>query len=191
MNKDQNISYIQNHLDKPLVLVGMMGVGKSHLGSLLAKELELNFFDVDKLVEEKAGCSINEIFEQFGEHKFRSAEKNTILELLERTPCVIATGGGAVMNEDSLSAIKERSLCVWLSSEVDCLFHRLKNAKDRPLLQKANLEQILTELLENREPFYAQAHITLQTTDDDIYQTLKNLKEKLSDYLKKDRFQTR
>ena len=103
--------------------------------------------------------SVSGIFDEFGEQKFRDAEKNTILELLEAKPCIIATGGGVLTNADTLEALKERSIMIWLDTDLETLWQRVQKSQARPLLQTENPRQKLEELMEARKSLYAQAHI--------------------------------
>lgn len=149
-------------INKHITLIGMMGAGKSHIGKLLAKYLDMNFVDTDDLIEQKAGCTIAEIFERDGEAFFRQAEHNTILEVLKSQPAVIATGGGAVTHPDSFAAMLSGSVCVYLKADLETLWNRVKNNTSRPLLQNDNPKKILENLLNVRRSLYEQAHITVE-----------------------------
>ena len=172
---------IKDALNRPVVLVGMMGAGKSHLGRSLAKTLDLPFRDSDKIIEEKAGQSVSDIFESFGEPKFREAERNTILELLEQDLSVIATGGGALTNAVTLEALKSRSIMVWLNADIETLWARVQKSQTRPLLQTDDPKQKLESLMQQRESLYSQAHIHLplkgQNKEDDLQALTKALYE--------------
>lgn len=180
----QEIDYIKAHLQKPVVLIGMMGSGKSRLGRVLAEKLSLPFFDSDHVIEAKAGRTVQEIFTKDGEPKFREAEKRTILELLKNEACVIATGGGAVTNPEVLTALKENAVLIWLQAEIPELMARLKNVESRPLLKGDNPEAVLTNLMEKRAGLYAQAHITVAAGDPVIKDVKMRLIKKLYDFLK-------
>lgn len=169
-----------------MTLVGMMGTGKSHIGRRLAEMLRVPFRDSDRLVEHKAGMSIDEIFEKFGEPKFREAEKNAILELLGGGVNVIATGGGCVMNADAMQAIGEKSVSIWIKSDAANIARRLKSGKNRPLLQNGDPETILRELMEKREPFYAKANIAVESVEGSVEQTLNAALRELRGFLKQD-----
>ena len=177
---------IMQHLDKPVVLVGMMGVGKSHLGWLLAQALGLEFFDSDKSIEAKAGRSTSEIFEEFGEDKFREAEHNTILELLQHGPCVIASGGGALTNAETLEALKDRSIMIWLDADLEVLWQRVQKSQHRPLLQTDNPRETLQNLMDRRRAAYEQAHIHIETSQDQSANTADSLIKALYDFLNED-----
>ncbi len=158
------IDSILERLNRPIILIGMMGAGKSHMGRALAKALGVKFYDSDKIIEEKAGRSIPDIFTEFGEEKFRDSEKKTILTLLEQPSCVIATGGGAVLNAETLHAIKEKGLVIWVTADIKTLMARVQKSNNRPLLQAENPQEILEGLLHEREALYAQAHIKMDTS---------------------------
>ena len=151
---------------RSIVLVGMMGVGKSSIGRRLAARLGIPFVDADTEIEKAAGMSIADIFARHGEADFRSGEARVIARLLDGGPQVLATGGGAVMNADTRAAIKAKAVSIWLSAEFDVLMRRINKRKnDRPMLQTADPAATLRELLVVREPFYAQADLTVQSRE--------------------------
>ncbi len=151
---------------RSIVLVGMMGVGKSSIGRRLAARLGVPFVDADTEIEKAAGMSIADIFAGHGEADFRSGEARVIARLLDGGPQVLATGGGAVMNADTRAAIKAKGVSIWLSAELDVLMRRINKRKnDRPMLQTADPAATLRELLVAREPIYAQADITVQSRE--------------------------
>jgi shikimate kinase len=151
---------------RSIVLVGMMGVGKSSIGRRLAARLGVPFVDADSEIEKAAGMSIADIFARHGEADFRSGEARVIARLLDGGPQVLATGGGAVMNADTRGAIKAKGVSIWLSAEFDVLMRRINKRKnDRPMLQTADPAATLRELLVVREPFYAQADLTVQSRE--------------------------
>lgn len=172
-----------NYLNKPIVLIGMMGAGKSYIGSALAKHFDVEFSDSDKIVEQRAGCSVSEIFERFGEEKFREAEKNAILNLLDKPPHVIATGGGAVTTLSTLEAIKKQAVSVWLNVELEILLERVSGRKTRPLLKNVDVEKKLSKLLHERIGLYRQADIQLDINHDNKHSTLSSLINLLSENL--------
>jgi shikimate kinase len=151
---------------RSIVLVGMMGVGKSSIGRRLAARLGVPFVDADTEIEKAAGMSIADIFARHGEADFRSGEARVIARLLDGGPQVLATGGGAVMNADTRVAIKAKGVSIWLSAEFDVLMRRINKRKnDRPMLQTADPAATLRELLVAREPTYAQADLTVQSRE--------------------------
>jgi len=142
-----------------IVLVGLMGVGKTSVGRRLAPRLGLPFVDADVEIEEAAGCSIAEIFEQHGEDYFRDGERRVIARLLGGPPCVLATGGGAFVDPDTRAAVKSRALSVWIEADLDVIVRRTARKTHRPLLRQGNPRAILERLKTERDPFYATADI--------------------------------
>lgn len=154
----------QNHpLDKPIVLVGLMGAGKSTVGKRLANALHVDFVDSDNEIAEAAGCSISEIFETYGETMFRDLEKRVLMRLLSSGPAVIATGGGAFMNEEIRAEIKARTLSIWLRADLEVLVERVSRRDTRPLLKSGDKREILQRLMDERYPVYAEADITIDS----------------------------
>jgi len=154
---DAEIRRLVERLDRPIVLVGMMGVGKSTVGRKLAALLHLNFCDADDEIEEAAQMSVSEIFERFGEAYFRDGERRVIARLIDGGPSVIATGGGAFVQEDTRALICERGIAVWLDADVDTLLDRVKRKDTRPLLRDGDPREIISRLKAEREPAYAEA----------------------------------
>ena len=152
-------------VDKTLVLVGMMGAGKTSVGRRLASALGLPFRDADTEIEAAAGCSINEIFERFGEPAFRAGERKVIARLLRDPPHVLATGGGAFMDPETRAHIGENGISVWLKANVDLLLERVKRKDTRPLLRNTDSRTALLGLMVEREPVYALADITVESDD--------------------------
>lgn len=151
---------------RSIVLVGMMGVGKSSIGRRLAVRLGIPFVDADIEIEKAAGMSISDIFARHGEADFRSGEARVIARLLDIGPQVLAAGGGAFMNEGTRAAIKIKGISIWLSAELDVLMRRiLKRKNERPMLQTENPAETLRQLLEAREPAYALADLTVRSRE--------------------------
>jgi shikimate kinase len=150
---------------RAIVLVGMMGAGKSSIGRRLAQRLDIPFVDADGEIEIAAGMSIEDIFATRGEPEFRAGEARVIARLLESGTQVIATGGGAFMNADTRAAIKAKGISVWLMADFDVLMRRIKRRNDRPLLQIDDPEAKLRELIDLRYPTYALADLTVQSRD--------------------------
>jgi shikimate kinase len=150
---------------RSIVLVGMMGAGKSSVGRKLASRLALDFVDADTEIETAAGMSIPDIFETRGEAEFRTGEARVIARLLETGPQVLATGGGAFMNSDTRSAIRVRGISIWLRADFDVLMKRIKRRNDRPLLKTDDPAATLRELIDRRYPTYAEADITVDSRD--------------------------
>lgn len=147
------------------VLIGMMGAGKSSVGRRLAARLGLPFVDADSEIEAAAGCSIPEIFAQHGEDHFRDGERKVIARLLESGPQVLATGGGAWMNETTRENIAAGGVSIWLQADIDVLLRRVRRRADRPLLQGGDVEAKLRRLIEERYPVYAKADATVRSRD--------------------------
>jgi shikimate kinase len=150
---------------RTITLVGMMGVGKSSIGRRLALALDLPFRDADEEIERAAGCTISEIFAQRGEAEFRAGERRVIGRLLDETPHVLATGGGAFMNEETRALIAEKAVSIWLKADLDVLVRRVGKRDNRPLLKGRNAREVLASLMAERDPTYALADMAVETGD--------------------------
>src|SRR5271168_4006087 len=151
---------------RSIVLIGMMGVGKSSIGRRLGARLGVPFVDADSEIEKAAGMSIADIFARHGEASFRNGEARVIARLLESGPQVLASGGGAVMNADTRAAIKAKGVSIWLKADFDVLMRRIaKRKNERPMLQTDDPSETLRQLLITREPFYALADLTVQSRE--------------------------
>jgi shikimate kinase len=144
---------------RPIVLVGLMGVGKTTVGRRLAMRMNLPFVDADHEIEAASGMSVTEIFGKFGEPYFRDGERRVIARLIDGTPKVIATGGGAFINDDTRALILRDAISVWLSAHPDVLVERVRRRDTRPLLRNGDPGKVLAELARVRNPIYAQAQI--------------------------------
>jgi shikimate kinase len=144
-------------LDRAIVLVGMMGVGKSTVGRMLASQLGVDFIDTDEEIERAADMSIAEIFERFGEEYFRDGERRVIARLIGEGPKVIATGGGAFINDATRALIKDTCHSVWIDADIEVLVTRVSRRSHRPLLIGKDPRVVLTELIAKRGPIYALA----------------------------------
>jgi shikimate kinase len=149
---------------RSVVLVGMMG-GKSSVGRRLANRLGIPFVDADVEIEKAAGMTISEIFAAHGEPYFRAGETRVIARLLEGGPQVLATGGGAFMNADTRAAIRLKGISVWLRATVEVLNRRIKRRGDRPLLKDVDPAETLRRLIEERDPIYAEADLTVESRE--------------------------
>lgn len=166
---------IQNK-QKPVALIGMMGTGKSTLGQLLAKNLGLSFIDTDQIIVEQSNQSIPEIFETHGQAYFRTLEASIIKTALEtNTNAIIATGGGAVTNPNTLDLLKNKTHLIWLQSTAEEIFKRIKHDKNRPLLHTENPLQTLQKLISDRQDLYAQAHFHIHVHEDNIQTTINDI----------------
>lgn len=150
---------------RSIVLVGMMGAGKSSIGRRLAARLGIPFSDADAEIEEAAGMSIADIFAAHGEPSFRSGEARVIARMLEHGPQVLATGGGAFINPQTRARIHEKGISVWLKAEIDVLSRRLRRRIDRPLLKTADPTATLASLLAVRNPVYGEANLVVMSRD--------------------------
>ena len=150
---------------RSIVLVGMMGAGKTTIGRRLAARLQLPFLDADHEIEQAAGKSIPEIFADHGEMQFREGERRVIARLLAGGPQVLATGGGAFMDAATREAVARQGVSVWLRAEFDVLLRRVRRRPNRPLLQTADPEATLHALMDRRYPVYAQADVTVLSRD--------------------------
>jgi shikimate kinase len=168
---------------KTLVLVGLMGAGKSCIGRRLAARLDLPFVDADREIEEAAGCSIPEIFERHGEQAFRDGERRVILRLLEGPVCVLATGGGAFMDTRTRAAVHDQGVSIWLRADLDLLSRRVSRRNDRPLLLVDDPRRKLEELMAVRHPVYAEADITVDSQDGPPEATLDRVMAGLAAHL--------
>jgi shikimate kinase len=152
----------QRH-EKSIALIGLMGAGKSTVGRRLAKRLGLPFADADAEIEAAAGLTITEIFERYGEAHFREGERRVLARLIEGPARVIATGGGAFMNDETRALILERCIAVWLDAEVETLAERVGRRDHRPLLKGEDPAALLHRLAAIRNPVYAEAHLTIRS----------------------------
>jgi shikimate kinase len=150
---------------RSVVLVGMMGAGKSSIGRRLAMRLNIPFVDADAEIEKAAGMSIPDIFATRGESDFRAGEARVIARLLDSGPQVLATGGGAFMNADTRAAIGAKGVSVWLSADFDTLMRRIKRRQDRPLLHTDDPAATLQKLIDSRYPVYGLADFTVQSRE--------------------------
>ncbi len=166
-------------LTRSVVLVGLMGAGKSCVGRRLAENLGVSFVDSDGEIEKAAGCGVTDIFDVYGEPAFRDCERRVLRRILNGAPSVIATGGGAFMDQETRDAIKSLATSVWLKADPDVLYRRTKRSTHRPLLQTEDPLSTLKKLADARYPVYAQADITIDTGDEGLEATVRAVTEKL------------
>jgi shikimate kinase len=150
---------------RSIVLVGMMGAGKSTIGRRLSARLALPFLDADVEIEQAHRMPIPDIFEKYGEPYFRDGEVRVIARLLDNGPAVIATGGGAVLRQETRDRIREKAVSIWLKVDTEVIMRRVKRRSDRPLLQTADPEATVERLVREREPVYSQADVTVWSRD--------------------------
>lgn len=167
-------------IDRPIVLVGLMGVGKSTIGRKLAGVLGIDFVDADIEIEVAAGLTISEIFEKYGEDIFRDGERRVIRRLIDGRIKVVATGGGAFMNEATRALILERATAVWIDADVNILAERVSRRDTRPLLKGKDATSVLRALAEVRNPIYQLAHIHVRSEVVPSDVTVDAILEKLS-----------
>jgi shikimate kinase len=149
-------------------LTGMMGSGKTSIGKLLAKKINLPFYDSDENIEDKLSLKISEIFETYGEILFREQEEKICIDILKKEKFVLALGGGAITNEGIRDSIAKNSLLIYLKTDENILFERLKNDKSRPLLKGTNLKKQINSILKDREKFYSESNIIIENNVNDI-----------------------
>lgn len=179
------IEALVQRIDRPIVLVGLMGVGKSSIGRKLASLLHVPFVDADDEIERAAQMSIKEIFAQFGEPYFRDGERRVIARLIDGpgTRCVIATGGGAFVNDETRALILDKAIAVWLDSDIDVLVDRVGRKDTRPLLKDGDPREILTRLKAEREPAYAQAPIRVMSSTGPQSRTVARVLKGIAEWL--------
>jgi shikimate kinase len=169
--------------DRSIVLVGLMGAGKSCIGKRLAQHYGLPFIDADREIETAAGCSISDFFEMHGEQAFRDGERRVIARLLANPQHVLATGGGAFMDPQTRAMIKEKSISIWLRAELDQLLKRVGRRNDRPLLKNVDQRAKLSELIDERYPVYAEADIVVDSADGPPEMTMDRVMHALEEHL--------
>lgn len=174
MSYGQTISF-----DRPIVLVGMMGAGKSTVGTRLARKLKVAFYDTDHLVQEMSGCSIDDIFKYAGESFFRAKERQVIDELLNLNNCIISTGEGAFIDQINRDLIKEKAISVWLKADFNTILERVSRRNTRPTLKNANKADLVEQLIKDRYHIYEQADLCVNSGEgphmiivDDIIQKI-------------------
>ncbi len=170
-------------IPRTIVLVGLMGAGKSCIGKRLASQLSLDFVDADTEIERAAGCSIEEMFDRYGESAFRDGERRVIIRLLERPTLVLATGGGSFMNPLTRTAISARAITVWLRADLELLLKRTGRRSNRPLLKRGNPREILAKLITERYPVYSQSNVIVDSAEGPPDVTVERVRAALEVYL--------
>ncbi len=178
-----DLAAIAARITRPVVLVGLMGVGKSTVGRKLASLLHRDFVDADEAIVEAAQLSIPEIFEQFGEPYFRDGERRVIARLIEEGHGVIATGGGAFVDPSTRALILDKTIAVWIDADIDTLVERTARRNTRPLLKNGNPREILTRLAAERAPFYAEAPIRVVSENGPHADTARAIIEAIDQWL--------
>ncbi len=177
------IAEIARRIDRPIVLVGLMGVGKSTVGRRLAALTGANFTDSDDEIEAASQRSISEIFEEFGEPYFRDGERRVIARLLDEQSNVIATGGGAFICDETRELILQKAIAVWIKSDLATLVERTRRKNTRPLLKNGDPEEIIGRLLEERTPYYQQAQIHVSSGNGPHDQAARRILEAIDQWL--------
>ena len=170
-------------IKKTIVIIGLMGAGKTSIGRRLAEQLDLTFKDSDEEVEIAARLSINEIFANLGEKKFREGERRVISRLLDDKPIVLATGGGAFMDRFTRNKIASNAISIWLKADLPTLVKRTSRRNNRPLLNNTDQRSTLKKLIDDRYPTYKLADITIESNDESVENTLRKAMEALDNYL--------
>ncbi|EJF74628.1 shikimate kinase [Bartonella alsatica] len=182
------ITQIKNQLlssldKRALVFVGLMGAGKSVIGKRVATMLHLPFYDSDQEIEKVVQMKITEIFKIYGEPKFRALEQRVILNLIKKSPLVLATGGGAYINQAIQKAIHQNGISIWLKADLDTLMRRVSRHPTRPLLQTANPKETMRKLMEERYPIYGKANLTINSHKESRFTVAKNVVRSVQHYL--------
>jgi shikimate kinase len=177
------VTELGKRLDRPVVLVGLMGVGKSTVGRRLARRLGLSFVDSDAEIEDAAGFPAAEIFERYGERDFRDGERRLVARLIEGDIRIIATGGGAYVDPTTRKLLNERAITVWLDAPVDILAERTSRRDTRVQLRNGNPKAVLQRLAEERRPSYSEAHIHVKSGDGAHSDVVEAIVSALDEYL--------
>ena len=173
---------VQKATKDTIVMVGLMGAGKTSIGRRLAARVGLPFVDADDEIEAAAGSSIEDIFERLGEASFRDGERRVIARLLDGPPIVLATGGGAFMDAQTRERIAAKAISVWLRADLDTLVRRTSRRNDRPLLKDGDSREILSRLIAQRHPIYEQADIVVDSVDAPTEETVHYVLDALEAY---------
>ena len=173
--RQEHWTFKVNNIQRVLVLIGLMGAGKTSIGKRLAGYLNLDFVDADAEIVKIANCTISDFFKLYGENEFRKLEESVINRLLLNGPMVLATGGGAYMNPSIRNAIKKYGISIWLHASLDVLVKRTSGRTGRPLLKDGDPQEILKKLIDERYPVYSGADLTLKTDGESIQQTLDSI----------------
>ena len=177
----KKINQTEGKIDNTIILVGMMGAGKTTIGKSLANYLDKTFIDSDHEIQKRTGVKIPVIFEIEGETGFRKREADMLHELLEINNIVLATGGGIILNEENRNLLKQKGTIVYLRATVNDLWHRTRHDKNRPLLQTIDLKAKLAELFDQRDPIYRElAHIVVESGKQSVHQMVKLLAQQLA-----------
>ena len=174
------------NINKIILLVGLMGSGKTSVGKRLAKKLDLPFVDGDQEVEKAAGLSLIDVLKCFGQEEYRAGEARVMKRLLQGNPCVLASGGGSFVAEQTRKLAKEHAITIWLKADVDILYNRTAGRKDRPFLEgnDSHLKNKLEEYIKEEYPFYSQADIVVETKEEAVDNTVSRVVDAINGFLK-------
>ncbi len=170
---------------KTILLIGLMGCGKTSVGKRLARLLDMKFVDADSEIEKAAGLSVSDIFKLYGEEEFRAGERRVMKRLLEGKPKIIASGGGAFMSEETRKIAKEHALTLWLKADLEVLAERTGGKSHRPLLAEGNVVEKLKKLIDERYGTYALADVTVKSQNEHPQKTANRALRKITNYLEK------
>lgn len=166
---------------KIILLVGMMGVGKTSLGRIIAKRLRLPFLDSDREIEKMTGFSISDLFARYGEKEFRSGEERVMKRLLNGSPCVLSSGGGAFLSEATRRVASEKAISIWIKAEADIISSRTEGRTHRPLVPAADNQRVIERLVQECYPLYALADLTVSSYNEHPSKTANRLLKQLED----------
>lgn len=187
--KNMNRSELKRmKIDKIILLVGLIGSGKTSVGKRLAKKLALPFVDGDLEIEKAAGLSVIDVFKCFGVEEYRAGEERIMKRLLSGAPCVLASGGGAFVAEQTRAIAKEKALTIWLKADIDVLYNRTTGRKRRPFLQcgDSEIKSKLQSYIDKEYPYYSQANIVVETKNEAVDNTVNRVLKAIKEYQKKD-----
>lgn len=175
-------------MNKIILLVGLMGSGKTSVGKRLAKKLNLPFIDGDQEIEKAAGLSLIDVLKCFGQEEYRAGEKRVMKRLLQGSPCVLASGGGSFVAEQTRELAKEHAITIWLKADVDVLYNRTAGRKHRPFLKGSDeeLKNKLETYINEEYPYYSQADIVVETKEEQVDITVNRVVDNIDNFLNKD-----
>ena len=173
-------------IDKIILLVGLMGSGKTSVGKRLAKKLNLPFVDGDQEIEKAAGLSLIDVLKCFGQEEYRAGEARVMKRLLQGSPCVLASGGGSFVAEQTRRLAKDFAITIWLKADVDVLYSRTAGRKHRPFLEgnDAHLKSKLEEYISEEYPYYSEADIVVETKEEAVDNTVNRVIDAINNYIK-------
>ncbi len=175
------------NINKIILLVGLMGSGKTSVGKRLAQKLNLPFVDGDREIEKASGLSLIDVFKCFGQEEYRAGEMRVMKRLLNGTPCVLASGGGSFVAQSTRDLAKEHALTIWLKADLNTLYHRTYGRKQRPFLQgdESGLKEKLENYIKEEYPYYQEADIVVETKDERVEHTVNRVIKALNDFFER------